>query len=296
MTTRGYIDLSGELVIPSTSGSLFGFNEGLARTSVKGGWAFIDTKGRVTLEVERALQGFSDGLALCGDGFVDKRGKLVLPVTFKENFTKYVVKSATYSLVAPFSSGLAWVMRPRAKGVDAYINRKGDVVLDGFGGGLGRTFVDGKAHVTMKVPPKGERSRLIDVKGTCLASFDLNTIGRFSDGLALAMKGRNFGFIDEAGHWVLGPKFAPWNECLWECGFGEGLAPVKVKGRYGFIDKKGELVITPRFDGVRGTFSQGVAAVKEGEKFGYVNMDGSWAIEPRFTSAQPFSHGLAVVS
>lgn len=296
MTTRGYIDLRGELVIPVASGSFFSFNEGLARMSTPKGWAFIDTKGRVTLEVENAFQGFNDGLALCGDGFIDTRGELVLPVEFKANFTKYVVAGATYVLLSPFSSGLSWVMRPGAKGVDAYINRKGDVVLDGFGGGLARSFVDGKAHVTLKKPPKGERTRLIDTEGTCLTSFAFETMGRFADGLALTMKGPNFGFVDEHGNQVIEPTFTAWDQALSECFFGEGLAPVKVNDRYGFIDKTGTLVIKPRFDGVRGTFSHGVAAVKEGAKYGYVNTDGSWAIEPTFTNAQPFSQGLAVVS
>lgn len=295
MTTYGYIDRSGELVIPTSSGSLFSFNEGLARTATKNGWAFIDTKGRVKLEVQKAFQGFSDGLALCEAGFVDTRGKLVLPVTFKANFTKYVVAGSTYSLLGPFSSGLSWVMRPGAKGVDAYLKRTGEIALDGFAGGLARTFVDGKAHVTLKKPPAGESTRLIDVKGKCLASFEHTTMGRFSDGLALAMTGRKFGFVDERGQWVIEATFAAWDGCLTECGFGEGLAPVKVKGRYGFIDKTGTLVVTPRFDGVRGTFSQGVAAVKEGALTGFVKPDGSWAIAPKFSSAQPFSHGLAVV-
>lgn len=292
----GYIDSSGELVIPISSGSFFTFNEGLARRSTPKGWAFIDTKGRVKLEVKKAFQGFSDGLALCDEGFVDMRGKLVLPVTFKANFTKYVVADATYVLVAPFTSGLSRVMRPGAKGVDAFINRKGEVVLDGFGGGLARSFIDGKAHVTLKAPPKGERSRLIDTRGNCLTRFELATIGRFGDGLALAMKNKKFGFIDERGEWRIEPTFTPWDDSLWECVFSEGLAPVKVKGRYGFIDKTGAFVIKPRFDGVRGVFSEGVAAVKEGNVYGYVKPDGSWAIAPKFTNAQPFSHGLAVVS
>ncbi|WP_223747946.1 MULTISPECIES: WG repeat-containing protein [unclassified Myxococcus] len=65
--------------------------------------------------------------------------------------------------------------------------------------------------------------------------------------------------------------------------------------RYGFIDTKGELVIEPRFEAVNGGFSEGLAAAKEGGLFGYIHPDGSWALTPRFASAQPFTHGRAVV-
>ncbi|WNG59985.1 WG repeat-containing protein [Archangium gephyra] len=161
---------------------------------------------------------------------------------------------------------------------------------------LGRHFVDGKAHVVLNEGPKGERSRLIDPKGQCLASFGFKMMGHFSDGLVLAVKSGKFGFVDESGAWVLEPTFLPWGDTyLSECVFREGLAPVKVKGRYGFIDRKGALVIEPRFQAVSGTFSEGLAAVKQDDLYGYVRPDGSWAVPPRFASAQPFSHGLAVV-
>lgn len=296
MTTRyGFIDTKGELVIPSPHGTPFSFNEGQARMPVEGGWAFIDVKGQRTLEVKRAFTGFSDGLALTDAGFINVKGKLVLPVEFKANFTKYVVAGTTYVNVERFGSGLAPVMRAGAKGSDAYINRKGEVVLDGFGGGLARPFFDGKAHVVLKERPKAEQSRLIDPKGQCLASFDFTTMGRFSDGLALVVKGKKFGFVDESGAWVLEPGFSNWDASLTECAFREGLAPVKQKGGYGFIDRKGALVIEPRFQAVNGTFSEGLAAVKQDGRFGYLRPDGSWAVTPRFASAQPFSHGLAVV-
>ncbi|NVI98849.1 WG repeat-containing protein [Myxococcus sp. AM009] len=295
-TRYGFIDTKGELVIPSPHGTPFSFNEGWARMPAEKGWVFINVKGQPKLQVKRAFTGFCDGLALTDEGFIDETGELVLPVAFKANFTKYVVAGATYVNVGRFGAGLAPVMRTGAKGSDAYINRKGEVVLDGFAGGLAREFVNGKAHVVLKDRPKTEQSRLIDPKGECLVSFGFKTMGRFSDGLALVVESGKFGFVDESGAWVLEPTLSPWGDTyLSECVFREGLAPVKVKGRYGFIDRTGAVVIEPRFQAVIGTFSEGLAVVKQDDLFGYVRSDGSWAIPPRFASAQPFSHGLAVV-
>ncbi|NMO21841.1 WG repeat-containing protein [Pyxidicoccus fallax] len=293
---HGYIDVSGAFVIPSPHGNLFRFNEGLARMPVSGAWAFIDPKGRERLRVERAFTGFSDGLALTGEGFINPKGKVVLPVRFLNNFTRYVVGGKSYGHVGLFGSGLAPVTPPGAKASSAFIDKKGEVVLDGFGGGMVERFVDGKARVHLKTPPKGEVSRLIDPKGRCLASYPFKSMGSFSEGLALAHKARKLGFVDEAGAWVLEPAWSSWERDLSECRFSEGLAPVKVKGRYGFIDRKGTQVIAPRFKAVVGGFSQGVAPVKEDGLFGYIHPDGSWAIPPRFTSVQPFAHGLAAVS
>ncbi|WNG17044.1 WG repeat-containing protein [Cystobacter fuscus] len=295
-TRYGFIDTTGELVIPSPHGTPFAFNEGLARMPAGDGWAFVDVKGQQALKVRRAFSGFSDGLALTDTGFIDTRGTLVLPVTFKANFTRYVIAGASYSNVGRFGSGLAPVMRSGAKATDGYINPQGEVVLDGFGGGLARSFLKGKALVALKKPPKGEYWRLIDPKGACLATYPFETMSTsFSEGLALVQKGKTFGFVDEAGTWVLEPTISCWEGELSECWFNEGLARVKVKGRYGFIDKKGAQVIEPRFEAVNGAFSEGLAAVKEGGLFGYVRPDGSWAVTPRFAVAQPFSHGRAVV-
>lgn len=46
---------------------------------------------------------------------------------------------------------------------------------------------------------------------------------------------------------------------------------------------------------MQGAFSEGLVPVKQDGLFGYLRPDGSWAVTPRFASAQPFSHGLAVV-
>ncbi|AKQ66642.1 hypothetical protein A176_003554 [Myxococcus hansupus] len=295
---HGYIDLEGKLVIPTTHKNLFRFNEGLVRLRLaEGGWAFIDPQGKEQLRVERAMYGFSDGLALTGEGFVNPQGTVVLPVRFLSNFTRYAVNGKTYALVRHFSDGLAAVTPSGAAASDKYINKAGEVVLDGFGGGLARSFAHGKAQVALKKPPKGEASRLIDTKGECLASYPFKSMGlRAKEGLTLVHQGKKFGFVDDAGAWVLEPQWSSWAEDLSECFFSEGLCPVKVKGQYGFIDRSGQQVIPAIYDAVMGGFFQGVAPVKQGTRFGYLHPDGSWALEPRFTMAQPFADGRAAVA
>lgn len=291
----GYIDPSGKMVLP-TPGRPFTFNEGLARVSTgTGDWTFIDPGGKVRLQVKQAWSGFFDGLAQTDRGFVDPKGKVVLPIQYKANFTKYVIAGATYNNLSRFGSGLLWTMRTGHPKGDAYLNKSGKVVLDGFQGGLAGPFQDGKALVQIQNPPPGERYRRIDPKGRCLASYSWHSIGQFSDGLGMISVKGKIGFIDDAGDLVLKPTWRSWFTDLSECFFREGLAPMKVGRKWGFIDRKGRMAIRPQFDEVQMGFSEGLAAVRVKKLFGYVDRKGKMVIAPQFESALPFSHGLAAV-
>ena len=73
--SRGYIDVSGRLVIPLQLESAGSFSEGLAWTEVDGKGGYIDRTGRIVIEPEYdCVFEFSEGLA-----FVCKGDHLALP-------------------------------------------------------------------------------------------------------------------------------------------------------------------------------------------------------------------------
>jgi hypothetical protein len=86
----GYIDKSGQVVIPDSPDWLAGgqFSEGLAGVELKEGYGFIDTSGRLVLRFAQAtsLGDFREGLAVvrigheCG--YVDRTGKFVIQPQF----------------------------------------------------------------------------------------------------------------------------------------------------------------------------------------------------------------------
>ena len=98
-----------------------------------------------------------------------------------------------------------------------------------------------------------------------------------------------FGFIDEAGNWVIKPKFSEAND------FTEGFARVELDYHlYGFIKPDGSWLVKPKFKEAS-DFSEGFAAVLLDGKWGYIKSDGKWLVKPRFYDAGSFEYGIAVV-
>ena len=223
----GYVDRTGRMVIPprfSGEGvSERGFSEGLAAVKVyvdkTDKWGYIDKSGKFVIEPQFAAAGpFSEGRAMVGIaepswsinykwGFIDTEGRWI---------AKPQYASGDY-----FSEGLAPVL-----------------VKDKVG------FIDlqGRMAIEPQFDPDGT--------GGCVL---LGRVGasRFSEGLAAVQLkrqdwGKEWGFIDRLGNWVIQPAFG----CA--APFSEGLAVVGVRDEqgqwlYGYIDKTGATVIKPQF-------------------------------------------------
>jgi hypothetical protein len=114
----GYINSTGELVIPAKYADARPFSEGLAAVAAPDGrWGFINTDGEFVIEPRLVwTSSFSEGLAAARSprgrmGFINKEGTFVIEPEFDD--------------ASDFSYGLA-----RVDGRDewAYINRKGELV------------------------------------------------------------------------------------------------------------------------------------------------------------------------
>ena len=98
----GFIDKSGNVVVPIVYDDAVFFSEGLARVEKNGKWWFIDKDGKIVIPIGYYYAwSFSEGLAEVRKdgkyGFIDKRGKVVVPID--------------YDLVMSFNEGLAMVKR-----------------------------------------------------------------------------------------------------------------------------------------------------------------------------------------
>jgi hypothetical protein len=225
--TVGYIDQSGRMVIPPQfSGedlSERGFSEGLAAVKVykdgKGKWGYIDKSGKVVIEPQFAAAGpFSQERAMVGIaepswtidykwGFIDTEGRWIAKPQYKS--------------AGEFSEGLASVLMNDKVG---FIDLRGQIAIE------------------PQFDPDGA--------GGCVLNGRVGA-SRFSEGLAAVQLrrevwGKEWGFIDHHGNWVIQPAFA----CA--APFSEGLALIGVREdegawRYGYIDKTGAIVIKPQF-------------------------------------------------
>jgi len=225
--TVGYIDHSGRVVIPpqfSGDGGVGerGFSEGLAAVKVykdRDRWGYIDKSGKFVIEPQFAAAGpFSEGRAMVGIvepswsgdhkwGFIDTQGQWIA--------------KPQYQSANEFSEGLAPVLMNDKVG---FIDLQGQIVIK------------------PQFDPDGG--------GGCV-QFGRVGASRFSEGLAAVQLeknewGKEWGFIDRHGNWVIQPAFA----CA--APFSEGLALIGIREaegawRYGYIDKSGATVIKPQF-------------------------------------------------
>jgi WG containing repeat len=205
------------------AGSGRGFSEGLAAVNVSMGtadkWGYIDKSGKFVIQPQFAIAGpFSEGRAMVGIreadwsdkykwGFIDTQGQWIA--------------KPQYQSVNEFSEGLASVL----------LNNK-----------VGFIDLQGEIAIKPQFDPDGT--------GGC-ASNGRAGASNFSEGLAAvqlkgSVWGKEWGFIDRHGNWVIQPAFA----CA--APFSEGLALIGIREdqgawRYGYIDKTGAVVIKPQF-------------------------------------------------
>ncbi len=123
----GYIDRTGKVVIPLKFDDVAEkFSNGLTWVSTKGGFGYIDKNGKIVLTLHQSyfdVANFDGGLAkVCSQdespeprkcGYIDRTGKVVIPLKFDEAATK-------------FSNGLAWVVINERLG---YIDKTGKVKI-----------------------------------------------------------------------------------------------------------------------------------------------------------------------
>lgn len=218
----GYINETGEVVIPPRFDAARDFSDGLAYVEAPGFRGFIDRAGKRVIKIDDALMAndFHEGLAAVGArewwkgrswGYIDRSGRLII--------------GRQYSFADDFSEGLAGV---EVGGKYGFINKQGEVVI----------------------PPRFELRKDQRHPNLTISS------GRFSEGLACVKAGGLYGYVNRKGDFVIPPRFARAQE------FSEGLAWVATKDektnvvdRVGWVDKTGRWVVT----GVSGrAFSRGL--------------------------------------
>jgi WG containing repeat len=323
----GYIDRTGKLAIEPQFSSAREFVDGLAivwfEKTQKAN--FIDHTGKLLTPDGFASVGeFSEGLALVGNnngggkltdhnGYIDRTGKLVIPMRFGEmagwfhegramvnlkngKYWKYGYIDTTGKMViaAKYDGGddpLLWGNSYFSQGMAAvrqndkwgYINREGKTVIPFRRVYSADRFNEGIAVLNY--------SNYIDQKGKIVRPVHEGkppegepSVGRyaFKNGLALISARGKWGYMDRAGKVVIKPQY------LWAKHFGEGLAVVNDKDSGGefYIDKTGKPISSKRFNNCD-EFQNGAARVEIDGKMGYINPAGKYIYTPNESSKIP---------
>lgn len=241
----GYVDLSGELVVPFT------------RTRFQAQYCFFFSDGLLPVP-----QYDSDG-NLTGTNYVDRTGKTVIEL-------------GDEALGLAFSDGVALVAKPDSWGETKIgaIDTKGNTVvpyeyIDVPGDALG--FVGGFAQLAKK-NAEGQYERFfVSADGkTAIPISEYNEAQHFSEGLAAVKKDGKWGYIDTAGDLKI--------PCEYEYNYDDmdaqnGMVLLYKDNKFGYANTKGEIVIPLEYTAAAPFDRYGFARVRrEGEDF-YIFID-----------------------
>ena len=299
----GFIDISGEIVIPIS----FPFLEG--RSYFSNGLAIVGTEGSILA------------------GYIDRNGKWQIeprfyqPLPFKGKYTSAGNERSVYGVIDKNGN---WHVEPRYAWLDnfyeglaccnehfsdenwdpksGYVNEDGELVIELGSGDWSEfdSFSEGRAKLTNW---RSNLSIYIDKSGFPVGRTAVLAGGYFYEGLAQALdpNTNGAGFLGLDGNWAISPVFYQVQD------FYDGLAAAVASGNpassrqmiggqmyvatvagangplWGFINKRGEWAIQPSYAGIR-HFGAGYAAVRDADtgKWGVIDKGGRWVTRPRF--------------
>ena len=276
----GYIDQTGELVIPYQSHADI-FSDGLAMVMKEDKCGFINTTGQLVIPYQWDFAfPFEDGYAVVIKdelyGVIDKSGKTILPCSYQPHITWLSNSCVFQDGLCPVSEGgRLW----------GYVNTNGEIVIP-YQWSSVNGFSDGMAAVK-----KDYKYGYINTSGELIIPAQWTNAKDFSEGFAAVKSDDKWGFIDKTGEIII--------PCQWESvyNYHEGFAAVEKDGKWGFIDKTGEIISPCQWESV-GSFSNGLALVKQDGKYGYIDKSGNLVIPCNwnYSFGYAFSDKFATVS
>ena len=292
----GYIDPTGAVVIEPKFPWAKDFQEGLAKVQVTGQslgydgrWGFIDKIGKIVIapDYETVIGGghsnigsddddgesFQEGLALVTakhkSGFIDKSGKIVIPIQFayaypfSEGLAAAAISDEPNSLWGFIDKTGKWAIAPQFESVSPFSNHLATVTR-----GHDCFYINQAGESALRAAPSSPDNNCMDMSAT------------FAEGLASFKFGKLYGFMDSSGRIVIKPQF----ETTYS--FSEGIAAVKKNGKWIYIDKTGKAVIDPVGYMPSGSFHHGLAFVRtEDMRYGYIDRSGKFVWKPTFLYA-----------
>lgn len=299
----GYIDKSGQIVVPMIYSQVGPFIDGRAIIAKgdlsalqRGGsvtLGFVDKTGKEIYTIEgQDIQYPSGGLSAYATGnkygYLDLTGKNVIPCEFDyaENFLGKaaivyaqgkggIIDPSGKYIVEPNYDYLSFVSSRFIAVFTGSFNEAGQPAVGKYG------VIDntGKPVLPQQYDQMGSNSGIIflikdkkcgiadTITGKIMVPCEMEFIPRFSEGIAYYSKGGKYGYIKEGGKILTQPLYETADD------FSGGLAKVRQAGKIGFVNKAGVLFVPCTYDYAEGPFN-GLWMVEKGSKFGYVSSKG----------------------
>jgi|GEM_PF-6308353 len=305
-----YLDLEGEKVYTADQGKDFGY--GLAAVRKGDKWGFIDESGNEVIPpAYEAVSDFTDRYALVAQGgktfLVDRQGKVVQEIQRGIAETVLTDKAVLYLLSGRFY--LVDLLKNQS--FQLPYDEVGDISSGriavrkgpyyGFADAYGKEVVAPENQVVSKATngyyalqkTAGQAALVYDTTGK--VSFTLGDglyfIGPYAEGLAKVVDNQSrMGFVDTKGNLVV--------ECRYKLlgDYKNGMAIFQaMNGRFGFLNAKGAEVIPATYSWVSDFDRSGHAACVKDELFGFINQQGTVVVPFQYTNVYSLSDGIAAV-
>ena len=260
----GFIDETGNEVIPCMYGAVFNFNNGLARVISDDKWLFIDKCANVILEHKcEYVSDFYEDLARIESGlwgYIDKTGTIVIP--------------CKYDRCSVFNNGIAAVRTSYNSQVDdsenELIEDKASNKKDFWSLSYGEQMEILDSILNIKYQ-KRYKWRFIDGKGNNVTQdidIDYDSVTPLNNILWLVRCSRgNLGIVDSTWKEIL--------PCVYDeiSSLQDGLVEVRLNDKYGLFDKCGSEVLPIIYDYI--SVDDGLVEVRLNDKYGLFDKCGS---------------------
>ncbi len=315
---RGYIDISGNVVIPFEFEAAGEFHYGRAQICQNGKRGFIDESGNIVIPcIYDTVWDFDirNGYAMvCKNGkygYIDRDGTEILKCNYHhvDHISEEGIVKVTYDGVDYYidlSGKVIFSSIGQRKLIKEYLDYY-EIVMEGDQIECEGDFHEGMATICFFNEDDFESQYgYINAQGNIVCLACIRKPVHLRTGIARVRIGSEFpvaggdqrmspgkcGYIDKSGEIVI-PL------CYDDLGdFHEDLAAAAIKGKWGFINRIGEVVIPFEYDGAK-FFSEGLVAVKREKKWGFIDKYGREVIPFEYDDLaygkERFSNGVVIV-
>jgi hypothetical protein len=230
----GFIDKSGNEVIPFKYWDAEPFKEGFALVKTKNDYIFINKKGKNTFDLKfNEAYSFENGQAIVSDvhwGIIDLTGKLIVPY-------KYMRIDGPVEGMYKVS---IWNDKEKWGFLD---NTGNEVVSCKFD--KAEYFSEDVAAICLD-----HKWGFIDKTGKLVIPLKYASAGSFENGLAPVSINNKSGYINHHGDYVISPVYD------YAYGFKDGFGIVKKDNKEGMVDTDGNLVLEVKYKSIGPDFTQ----------------------------------------
>lgn len=263
----GFINKTGEMVIPAEFKEAGDFSDGLAAAYDGDKWGYIDATGNWAIQpqFDRA-KSFDSGV-----GIVEKDGKWIYI-----NKSGEVLDIAKGEKLYDFHDGVAFFRKGDYVGL---MDTQGAVIVEPTLKKI-TAFHNGYARFLSQSDQWG----IIDNKGNIVVEAKYDDIGPYINQVSWVQNGEQLGLVSGDNYTKIDAVK------IWDFAPGESVTYARKNELIGFMNKKGEWVIPPTFEKAK-AFSSGLAPAFDGEHWGFIDMTGTFVIEPTYDNVEIFSEG-----